>query len=127
MKIFLIFVIFSFNYLLVYSDIDIQNKITDDLISSKKIQMEIMGEKESFDQRIHLEINSPIKKDGTKINVKTHKKNNSADNSILNPIIDLEQKNYFNIRKISWEYNKMIENLRFCNIPRVLIVEVKFI
>lgn len=93
------------------------------------MQLEIMNEKEILEQKIYLEINSPIKKEGQKINIKGMKKFNSdsflVEKKKDNDIIDEKDKSYFKVKKIFWDYKKMLGNLKFCNIPRFLIVEVK--
>jgi hypothetical protein len=90
------------------------------------MQLEIMNEKENLEQKIFLEINSPIKKEGSKINIKGIKKYNSDTFLIANntDIIDEKDKSYFKVKKIFWDYKKMLKNLKFCNVPRFLIVEV---
>ena len=62
-----------------------------------------MNEKENLEQKNHLEINSPVKKDGSKFNIKGIKKYNSDTSLILNnnEIKDEKDKTYSIVKKTS--------------------------
>ena len=101
---------------------DKQNTISDDILSFKEIHSKVIVEKANFDKI--MDINSPIKNDRVK-NLMNKKKLNS-DNALENKN-KLEEVPKFDRKIISWDYNKMISNLRFCIVPRFLIIEVKYI
>mgnify|MGYP000208940184 CR=1 FL=1 len=89
--------------------------------------MEIITEKENFDQKMHLEIKSPVKKDGDKVNVMNvigNTKKPASDTSLFIMNKNPNENSDFHIKKIFWDYKKMLGNLKFCNVPRFLIVEV---